>query len=238
MRRTVISNQRRSVSERFGLQALSVLLGVLSFTNGCRHLGTYHEVRSGETLWRISTTYDVDLMRLAKLNGIKNAEDLKAGGHLFIPGRLKTRRVSIAKDNVERDLPAPREVKASYGRFSWPVAGKIESEFGWREGRRHEGIDIAATEGAPIMAADSGKVIFAGQRGDYGNLVILLHHDGLATVYAHNRENLVKEGDAVRYGQMIARVGRTGNATGTHVHFEVRQGKLPRNPLQFLDLKH
>ncbi len=108
------------------------------------------------------------------------------------------------------------------------------SGFGARERDQHDGIDLAAPEGTPIRAAADGVVIFAGQQRGYGNLVLLAHEGDLVTVYAHNSQNLVAPGRRVARGDPIARVGRTGNATGPHLHFEVRLGTHPRDPLGFL----
>lgn len=118
--------------------------------------------------------------------------------------------------------------------FSWPVAGTISSKFGPRGNSFHDGLDIAAPLGTPILAATNGEVIYSGALRGYGNLVILRHRDGYVTVYAHNQKNLVKEGERVRRGQVIARVGQTGRASGPHLHFEVRKDNLARNPLRYL----
>jgi murein DD-endopeptidase MepM/ murein hydrolase activator NlpD len=99
----------------------------------------------------------------------------------------------------------------------------------------HDGIDISAPAGSAVLAADDGKVTYSGNtiRG-YGNMIVLKHAGNLATVYAHNRKNLVHEGEMVRRGQKIAEVGETGRATGSHCHFEVRLGKQAVNPLFYL----
>jgi murein DD-endopeptidase MepM/ murein hydrolase activator NlpD len=115
----------------------------------------------------------------------------------------------------------------------WPVkGGKVTSGFGMRGRRPHEGIDIAAPEGTEILAAAAGTVIYAGSgvRG-YGNLILLRHPGALVTVYAHNRRNRVVEKETVRAGQVIAEMGRTGNASASHLHFEVRRGEVPEDPL-------
>ena len=110
----------------------------------------------------------------------------------------------------------------------------LYGRYGVREGRRHDGIDLAAPEGTPVAAAAAGTVIYAGEQAGYGALVILRHEGGLVTVYAHNSRLLVKEGDRVARGEPIARVGETGRTTGPHLHFEVRVGTQPRDPLGFL----
>ena len=117
----------------------------------------------------------------------------------------------------------------------WPVKGEVLSLFGVRNGKKHDGIDIAAPTGSSVLAAADGEVIYSddGVRG-YGNMVMLQHKDGFITIYAHNRENLVKGGEMVEKGSVIARLGNTGNSSGPHLHFEVRKDKKPRNPLFFL----
>ena len=125
-------------------------------------------------------------------------------------------------------------VQASGGGLIWPVAGPVTSPFGWRWGRMHEGIDIAAATGTPVHAAASGRVIYAGWMGGYGNLVVIDHGGGLATAYGHNSGFAVGNGQAVSQGQVIAYAGSTGNSTGPHVHFEVRVNGSPVDPLGYL----
>jgi lipoprotein NlpD len=118
--------------------------------------------------------------------------------------------------------------------LAWPLKGVLYGRYGVRAGQRHDGIDIAAPEGAPVRAAADGTVIFADDQPGYGALVILKHANDLVTLYAHNSRVLVKDGQRVSRGDPIARVGQTGRTTGPHLHFEVRQGTRPRNPLLFL----
>jgi murein DD-endopeptidase MepM/ murein hydrolase activator NlpD len=116
----------------------------------------------------------------------------------------------------------------------WPVeGGSISSGYGMRRGRPHEGIDIAAPSGQGIKAAATGRVVFSGAVSGYGNTIVIYHGDGIATVYAHNRENLMPVGQIVSRGQVIATVGQTGKATGNHLHFEVRRNGKTVNPLRF-----
>ena len=116
----------------------------------------------------------------------------------------------------------------------WPVAGPVTSSFGWRWGRMHEGIDIGAPGGAPIQAAASGTVIFAGWMGGYGNLVVLDHGGGLATAYAHQPSIIVGAGQQVAQSHVIGYVGCTGHCFGDHLHFEVRVNGSPVDPLGYL----
>jgi len=117
----------------------------------------------------------------------------------------------------------------------WPVDGTLSSPFGPRDGRVHDGIDVAVAEDTPVRVACDGVVSYAGNglRG-YGNVVIVQHAAGLATVYAHNRALEVRVGDRVTQGQEIARSGQTGRATAPHLHFEVRLGSIARDPLGYL----
>lgn len=128
--------------------------------------------------------------------------------------------------------PSAREVGSRPGRFIWPVAGgKISSGFGPRGGGFHEGLDIKARGGSPIRAVAAGKVVFSGHLNGYGKTLVIAHGGGLATVYAHNEQNLMEVGDRVRQGSTIAFVGSSGKATGSHLHFEVRLKGKPQNPL-------
>ncbi len=122
--------------------------------------------------------------------------------------------------------------------FLWPVRGPITSDYGYRfifgETNFHRGVDIAASMGTAINAADDGVVTFAGERGTYGNLVVVSHGNGFQTYYAHCSKLLVNVGDAVTQGQPIAAVGSTGRSTGPHCHFEVRYQNSPIDPLLYL----
>jgi murein DD-endopeptidase MepM/ murein hydrolase activator NlpD len=112
----------------------------------------------------------------------------------------------------------------------WPTRGRVTSEYGNRWGRLHAGIDISAPIGTPIWAAKSGVVSFAGTQSGYGNVVILSHGGGMTTVYAHQSQILVNDGQSVGQGDRIGSVGNTGRSTGPHLHFETRYGGSPRNP--------
>jgi len=118
--------------------------------------------------------------------------------------------------------------------IQWPARGGLTSTFGRRWLQHHDGIDIAADEGAPIHAARAGRVVYAGWNGGYGLTVILAHGNGLQTLYGHASAIVVKPGQSVKVGQIIARVGSTGIATGAHLHFEFRINGRPVNPLRYL----
>ncbi|HSK16770.1 MAG TPA: peptidoglycan DD-metalloendopeptidase family protein [Gaiellaceae bacterium] len=116
--------------------------------------------------------------------------------------------------------------------FIWPVSGVVTSGFGWRWGRMHEGIDIAAPAGSPVRAVAAGRVIFSGWMGGYGNLVVLDHGNGLSTAYAHL--SAIYAGGDVGQGATIGTVGCTGSCTGNHLHFEVRVNGAAVDPMGYL----
>lgn len=120
--------------------------------------------------------------------------------------------------------------------FRWPVRGRIISAFGSKpNGERNDGINLAVPEGTSVRAAETGTVIYAGNElAGYGNLVLIRHADGWVTAYAHNSEILVKRGDKVARGQIIGHAGMSGSVNAPQVHFELRKGAKPVNPLDYL----
>jgi murein DD-endopeptidase MepM/ murein hydrolase activator NlpD len=153
------------------------------------------------------------------------------------------------RHEAEEDLAAMQAASASLGAqirssqgssspapsgsgLIWPVNGVLTSGYGWRWGRMHEGIDIAAPCGTPVRASDSGNVIFSGWMSGYGNLMVIDHGGGLATAYAHLSARYA--GGAVSQGQTIGAVGTTGSSTGCHLHFEVRVNGSPVDPMGYL----
>lgn len=134
---------------------------------------------------------------------------------------------------------APPPAVSSGSGWLWPVSGPITSLFGWRtnpiygDRRFHAGIDIAASTGTPIAATRDGVVLFAGWSGGYGNLVVIGHAGNVASAYAHQSQILVSPGQFVSRGQTIGLVGSTGNSTGPHLHFEIRENGNPVDPLGY-----
>ena len=189
---------------------------------------TRYTVKSGDTLWGIAQTHGVALSDLKRVNSIDQPKALSIGQVLLVPGALV-----VAGGGIR--APAKRRVgkKLKYT-LSWPLKGVITTRFGKKHGRPHDGIDIAAARGEKIHSAGNGKVLYSDKHGGYGNLVVIQHEGGLVTVYAHNLKNLVKKGQQVRVGQNIALVGDSGKASGPHLHFEVRRGADPQNPMGFL----
>ena len=148
---------------------------------------------------------------------------------------------SISDESISLTLP-PLPSSEEYlpeafdGGYSWPAKGFLSSGYGWRWGRLHKGIDIAAPVGTPIFAAAAGEVVSAGwNSGGYGNLVKLQHLDGSITLYAHNHRILVRNGQRVNKGEQIAEMGNTGFSTGSHLHFEIHaRNRGVINPLALL----
>ena len=175
-------------------------------------------VKKGESLWTISRDYNVKLESIIAANSITDASKISTGQQLRIP-----------------NVPGGR---SNICNFIWPVRGRVTSPFGPRvlNGRKefHAGIDIGGPTGTNIAAAESGRVSYSGYMRGYGNVIVLSHDGGFSTVYGHCSVRLVKKGQYVNKGTIIGKVGRTGNATGPHLHFEVRLGGKPVNPLSYL----
>ena len=134
--------------------------------------------------------------------------------------------------------PSDEYLPSAFEGYTWPAEGVLTSHYGWRWGRMHRGIDIAAPVGTPVVAAASGEVINAGWHSGYGNLIKLKHLDGSVTVYAHNYKIMVSHGQKVSQGEQIAEMGSTGRSTGSHLHFEIHSAdKKSINPLALLGEK-
>ena len=201
-----------------------------------------HTVRKGENLYRIGLRYGVPAAQIARINGIRDVSSMSVGTRLRIPrsgtrvtsgSAAQTRRPSALADarrRARRDALREGELK-----FEWPLnAPRLTSRFGQRGGRPHEGIDLGASSGTTIRAAESGKVIYSGWLGDYGKVVIVKHSGLYRSVYAHARKLHVDKGQFVEKGRRIAEVGSTGRSTGAHLHFEIRKRDEARNPLLYL----
>ncbi len=204
-------------------------------------------VRSSDTLYSIGKKYGLDYHLIARRNHIRKPYRIYAGQRLYIDRTAPRRKTSVkraysvskkrVKSTKKRRSSSHKSTADSYGKGTllWPVSGKVISRFGRRGSRTHDGINIAAAEGTPVRAAGSGEVVYSDQRlVGYGNLVIVRHGRNLFTAYAHNQRNLVKTGARVKKGQVIAKVGHTGRTTGSHLHFEVRKGSTPVDPLIYL----
>lgn len=180
-----------------------------------------------------------DIMELPALEEeIDTLEDLKEQLALM-DGMMTQQEENINKLNtdVDKQLAYLNALPNT-----WPIKGRLTSLFGWRKNpyspkrqEFHEGIDIASTYGAPIRAAGDGVVTFAGYKGSWGRLVVISHGYGYVSQYAHNSSLLVKAGDKVKRGDVIARLGNTGRSTGAHLHFGVAKGGKWINPLGLIN---
>lgn len=177
-----------------------------------------YRVQPGDTLYAIAQRFQIDPQTIIERNALSRPEQLKIGMLLVLPSRYP-----------------PTEQRTL---LAWPMKElDISSHFGDRN-RRHKGIDLRAPRGTSIHAAAAGKVSFAGEKKRYGKVIILTHTNGLQTLYAHNDQNLAKEGQPVRQGEIIATVGKTGNATGYHLHFELLKAGVAVDPRGYLPKLH
>jgi len=168
---------------------------------------------------------------------------------LAAPGKMAAvtsgpqQSVHLAQTNTKiEDAPAETPVKASEATgalptFRWPVRGKVITSYGAKtNGKSNDGINLAVPEGTPVKAAEDGVVAYSGNElKGYGNLVLVRHSNGYVTAYAHASELLVKRGDTIKRGQIIAKSGQSGEVGSPQLHFEIRKGSAPVDPLQFLN---
>lgn len=144
--------------------------------------------------------------------------------------KLKVEAKKPEKQEEKEVAIKDKPKKEASALFIWPVEGKIISPFS--PGGKNDGINIKAEEGTPVKASAAGEVMYSGSElKGFGNLLLIKHKDGWMTAYAHNSELLVQKGDAVKQGQTIAKAGKTGDVKVPQVHFEIRKGKQPVDPL-------
>jgi len=191
--------------------------------------GLFHRVVPGETLAGIAELYGVPTAAVAEANHVTDPNRIYPGQLLFIPGIPPVARGAGLPGTL-----AEGGGSDSPGEYAWPISGRITSYFGQRHGELHTGLDIAAASGTPIRAARAGTVIQAGWLPGYGYTVIIRHDDQSETLYAHASRLLVKRGQNVEQGTVVARVGMTGNATGPHLHFELLVNGHAKDPLDYL----
>ena len=220
----------------------------------------YHVVARGDTLYSISKRYGVDVNTLAANNGIYPPYTLIIGQRIAINGRgytnsyAQTQKPTTSsysssyqkQTTAQASSVATTTQKTAYNstpvskyrkaKFAWPVRGEVVSKYGAiGKGRANDGINIKATQGTTVKAADAGTVAYAGNElKGFGNLILIKHSDGWITAYAHNDKLFVKKGQRVVKGEKIAAVGTTGGVNTPQLHFEIRAGKNPVNPLAYL----
>lgn len=193
--------------------------------------GIRHRVAKGDTVAKIAKRYTGDPASILELNDLDEDGGLAVGTWVIIPGG---RRPIDPPSYAVRSLRAPPSASAALGgAYAWPAGcRRITQYFTWR----HSGLDIACPSGTAIYATADGTVIRAqgGWNGGYGLMVVVDHGNGLHSLYGHNSRLYVQVGDRVQKGQAIAGIGSTGRSTGPHVHFEIRQGGVRKNPLSYI----
>ncbi len=196
--------------------------------------GILYEVKKGDTLEKIAKKFGIYTEAVMAANDLSAVQTLQEGKSLFLPGAKPitvVQQIQSVSGNVSGS--------SSQG-FRWPMRGRISSPFGWRRDpftKRqdfHTGIDIKGARGTSIGAAKAGTVTYAGWMGGYGRVVVVNHGGGYTSLYAHCDRLLVRKGQKVSAGQLVARCGASGRATGTHLHFEVRYHNKPINPKKVL----
>jgi murein DD-endopeptidase MepM/ murein hydrolase activator NlpD len=221
-----------------------------------------HVVAPGETLSKISRQYKIPVTTIAKANDIAPHTMVKMGDRITIPGvrapqqpaaqapapkpvaqapqvtpaqQVAARSITPATDQPQAQSPV--STATAMPKFRWPVHGRVISAFGPKtSGQQNDGINVAVPEGTPIKAAEDGVVAYAGNElKTYGNLVLIRHSNGYVTAYAHASEILVKRDETIKRGQVIAKSGQTGNVAAPQLHFEIRKGSSPVDPMPYLD---
>lgn len=201
--------------------------------------GITHPVQKGETLAELAQRYKQPMAEIIDINHLDDPHMLVENQPLIIPNaselRLRAQGSSHATSRAGKlHTNTKKQVYTrTSNRLSWPSAGIVTSNFGWRWFRMHQGMDIAAPLGTPIRAAKEGRVVASGWMGGYGYAVDVDHGRGLVTRYAHCSELHVRVGEWVTRGQVLATVGSTGHSTGPHLHFEVHLDGEPVNPRHY-----
>jgi murein DD-endopeptidase MepM/ murein hydrolase activator NlpD len=149
---------------------------------------------------------------------------------------VQTAHVAKEEPRTTETVVKTAEPTGAMPSFRWPVRGRVIAAFGSKpNGTQNDGINLAVPEGTPVKAADDGVVAYAGNElKGYGNLVLIRHSNGFVSAYAHASELMVKRGDTIKRGQVIAHAGQTGNVTSPQLHFEIRKGSTPVDPTQYL----
>ncbi len=235
----------------FALAACAARQGPPATRLEMRKTHRVHRVESGDTAYGIAKKYGVALEELVALNELERPDKLSIGQELLIPGLVAEAHAGTANPPPEvgpaPEAPPPMEttfdctakpmptLERSKEGFAWPVVGGVVvARYGTIEGLPHEGLDIAAPAGTPIRAAASGTVLFSGEQPGYGHIVIVAHDNGMATIYANNATNCVREQQKVGLGDVVAVVGQSGGVPSPRVYFELREGPKPVNPAKYL----
>lgn len=221
-----------------------------------RNIPEAYEVRQGDSIYKIAWAFGVDFLDIAKFSNLKKPYKLTPGQVVYLQKR-EVKVIALGSDDlssnelsepaIAKELPVkkPRarpstQAKAvpsvsfssSPKKWNWPAEGKLVGNYSLKQGSK--GIQISGVDGSPVKATAAGDVVYAGEglRG-YGKLIILKHSADFLSAYAHNKKILVKEGQTIQSGQQIATMGSSG-AQSTMLHFEIRKGGKPVNPMRYL----
>ena len=194
-----------------------------------------YKIKKGDTLYKISKCSSTNILEIKNKNTNINEKKLIVGSVINLPyysvNKCNLKNKKIAKKNkITKKLIKSKEI------FIWPVQGSIITYFGKQKGgRKNDGINIISVKGNPVRAAMSGKVIYRGNELlAWGNLIIIKHKNNWTTAYAHLDKLLVKKGEIIKTGDIIASVGATGNVDKSQLHFQVRKNSKPLDPIKFL----
>jgi len=212
-----------------------------------------YTVQKGDTLYGISWAFGLDYKQVAGWNDIKSPYTIHIGDQIYLYPRKqkgsteKTKPIVLTSlprqrqpsepkaivTPVEKAVATPTPTASTTGKWTWPAQGKLVGKFAPKAGNK--GIQIAGAEGSPIRATSGGQVVYAGEglRG-YGKLIIIKHSSEYISAYAHNKEILVREGQAINSGQQIASMGQTGTNRPI-LHFEIRKSGNPIDPMKYLN---
>jgi murein DD-endopeptidase MepM/ murein hydrolase activator NlpD len=201
--------------------------------------GGYYEIRKGDTLWAISQKYGVSVDEIVEMNGLLNPEVLAVGQLIFIPADDGF-GLPVAPKSVAMTVKKPNRVQVPESLsvdLRWPLTGGVILR-GFDDSSQvpHEGILFADVHGAPVVAAASGRVLFAADaKNDLGQMVVLDHEDkGILTVYAHLEGIAVAKGQKIKLGEALGKVGQSGDVESSQLFFQVRYGREPVDPERYL----
>ena len=195
----------------------------------------YYVVRSGDTLYRIATRFHLNYKTLARINGLRSPYVIRPGDKLAVKGNALKSPPAARKPRPSSSSRPGSTAAGTVNRESWrwPTSGRVVRTYS-TAGKVHKGIDIGGTISQPVVAAKSGKVVYAGHGlKAYGLLVIIKHDDHYLSAYAYNRRAFVQEGDSVKKGQKIAQMGSKEGGQA-RLHFEIRRDGRPVNPITML----
>ena len=204
---------------------------------------TTERVTNTETIERTTETVEDSSMRSGQVSVAQEGSDgSREVSKLITKVNGEITKEYVIGENITAAPVARIEKAGTYipegegsGSFARPVSGTVTSPFGTRWGKNHTGTDFGAPQGTAVRAADSGTVSFSGESAGYGTLIIIDHKNGYETYYGHLSKICVSQGQTVKKGEKIGEVGSTGNSTGPHLHFEIRENSAPKNPLNYLD---